>query len=296
MKPEFVSPLGELLPEIEMVIATSPVGGGCISEAMRVVVRNATGDEPTLFVKSNHREMLDNFQCEAAGLRELAAAETVRVPQPIAVGEGGGRALLVTTWIESGRRDAEFFSRFGRQLAALHQATRGTRIGWQRDNYLGTARQPNEARTSWAEFVADQRIGYQLRWAIDQGLADGRLARDGQRIIDRMPELLQGRDEETSLLHGDLWSGNYLCDSSGAVVIVDPAVYYGCREAEFGMLRLFGGCPAEFDQAYQDQWPMPGGWQRRASVYVLYHLLNHLNLFGRGYAGQCRQVAAEILG
>ena len=110
-----------------------------------------------------------------------------------------------------------------------------------------------------------------------------------------MPELLQGRDDETSLLHGDLWSGNYLCDERGEPVVIDPAVYRGCREAEFGMIRLFGACPPTFERAYCDTFPLPDGWHRRVSVYVLYHLLNHLNLFGSGYLGQCHQVTDEIL-
>ena len=110
-----------------------------------------------------------------------------------------------------------------------------------------------------------------------------------------MDDLLAGRDDQTSLIHGDLWSGNYLCDSEGGPVIIDPAVYYGCREAEFGMLKLFGSCPNEFYEAYDDVFPRRDGCQRRTDVYVLYHLLNHLNLFGRGYLDHCRQVAAEVL-
>jgi fructosamine-3-kinase len=110
-----------------------------------------------------------------------------------------------------------------------------------------------------------------------------------------MDQLLAGRDPQTSLLHGDLWSGNYLCDCEDRPVVIDPAVYYGCREAEFGMLRLFGSCPDDFYESYMETFPLPGGWQHRVSVYVLYHLLNHLNLFGSGYHDQCKRLAAEIL-
>jgi fructosamine-3-kinase len=121
------------------------------------------------------------------------------------------------------------------------------------------------------------------------------LQRDCEQIIDLMDDLLEGREDQTSLLHGDLWSGNYLCDREGDAVIIDPAIYYGCREAEFGMLRLFGSCPGDFYESYLDTFPLPAGWQRRVSVYVLYHLLNHLNLFGTGYRSQCQRLAAEIL-
>ena len=110
-----------------------------------------------------------------------------------------------------------------------------------------------------------------------------------------MEQLLAGSESSTSLLQGDLWSGNYLCDNAGTAVLIDPAVYYGNREAEFGMLRLFGSCPGRFYDAYQEAFPLAGGWQQRVNVYVLYHLLNHLNLFGRGYHSQCCETAAEIL-
>jgi fructosamine-3-kinase len=188
------------------------------------------------------------------------------------------------------------YRRFARQLADLHRTTAGKRIGWERDNYLGSAKQPNTPHETWAEFVADQRIGFQIRWARDQGLADRQLQSDCETIIARMAGLLDGRQDQTSLLHGDLWSGNYLFDAHGQPAIIDPAVYYGCREAEWGMIAWFGSCPAAFDQAYQERWPMPEGWQRRIQVYKLYHQLNHLNLFGSSYAGICRSTARRILG
>ena len=181
------------------------------------------------------------------------------------------------------------------QLAKLHRQSRGHEIGWHRDNFLGAAPQPNARCDRWAEFVALHRMGHQLRWAINQGHSDELLTRDVNVIIQRMDDLLDGRADETSLLHGDLWSGNYLCDDMGRPVIIDPAVYRGCREAEFGMLKLFGSCPPEFYHAYQTAWPMPEGWERRTDIYVLYHLLNHLNLFGSGYLSQCRSLASSIL-
>jgi len=289
------------------VVTARMLGGGCISEAMEVGVEFADrlsvpGEDlisrwpqGRLFVKRNEPAFLDNFECEAWGLEQLAQAGAIRAPRPVAVGVAEGRAWLVTTWIETGPTSQDFFPKFGQQLARLHQVTLGTEIGGPRDNYLGAARQVNSPRATWSEFVAEQRIGFQLQWAIDQHLAGGKLVRDVEKIIHRMGALLQGRAEQTSLLHGDLWSGNYLCDSQGEPVIVDPAVYRGCREAELGMIRLFGGCPPAFDRAYQDTFPLPAGWQRRVSVYVLYHLLNHLNLFGRGYLGQCQRLAADLL-
>jgi len=284
-----------LIPTATEVLETQPVGGGCISDAWRVSVRDQSGRARKLFVKTNAASFLDNFQAEWDGLVQLIKPDVIGVPNPIAVGEVEDRAWLVTQWVERGSPGGDFFANFGRNLARLHESTLGRQIGFSRDNYLGSAQQLNSPRDSWVEFFADQRIGFQLRWAVEQNLADASLRDDGERIIKTMDRLLEGRDDQTSLLHGDLWSGNYLCDLAGDAVIIDPAVYYGCREAEFGMLRLFGSCPAAFYDAYVETFPLPGGWQRRISVYVLYHLLNHLNLFGSGYLDQCRTLAAEIL-
>lgn len=277
------------------VVRVQAIGGGCISDAMRVDVVDSAAKEKTFFVKANGLHFLDNFQCEAAGLRALDATKTIRVPSVIDVSASRGKAWLVLEFIAQGNRDKQYFRRFGDQLARMHQASVGDAFGWEADNYLGAAKQPNQSVDSWDAFFAQNRIGYQLRWAIDQGIADSELKSDCQRIITAMPELLRGREQQTVLLHGDLWSGNYLCDESGQSVLIDPAVYRGCREAEFGMLKLFGGCPQEFYDAYQEAWPLPSGWQRRVNVYVLYHLLNHLNLFGTGYASQCGSMAKQIL-
>ncbi|MGB7347543.1 MAG: fructosamine kinase family protein, partial [Pirellulaceae bacterium] len=244
---------------------------------------------------TNRASFLENFECETDGLEALGSVDAITVPQPIAVGLAGGKAWLVSQWIDQKPRSPAFFGKFGLQLAKLHRETRGEERGWQRDNYLGSAIQKNTARATWPEFFARQRIEVQLRWANDLGYRDTALDRDCQRIIRNMADLLSGREDSTSLLHGDLWSGNYLCDAVGEPVVIDPAVYRGCREAEFGMLKLFGSCPESFYQAYQTAWPMPNGWERRVAVYLLYHLLNHLNLFGSGYLSQCKSVAAEIL-
>lgn len=295
---EIQSALDSLLPQSVDVVDVCAVGGGCISDACCVAIDEQNGDaksERRLFVKSNVASFLQNFQCEAEGLTQLGNAAAVRVPQAVAVGLAVGKSWLVMDWVDEGPRDESFFSKFGLQLAKLHRETRGEEIGWHCDNYLGSARQLNEPRSSWPGFFASQRIDFQLRWAIDQGHSDASLNRDCTQIVRNIDDLLSGREEYTSLLHGDLWSGNYLCDQVGEPVLIDPAVHRGCREAEFGMLNLFGACPDSFYQSYQNAWPMPDGWERRVSVYVLYHLLNHLNLFGGGYLSQCKSVAAEVL-
>jgi fructosamine-3-kinase len=293
--PNLDQSLRKLIPTTSEVIESQPVGGGCISDARRVSVRDESGRARTLFVKTNEASFLDNFHAEWDGLIRLSEPDMIGVPGPIAVGEVEDRAWLVTEWVEQGPRGGDFFAKFGQNLARLHESTLGRQIGLDRDNYLGSAQQVNSPCDSWVEFFADQRIGFQLRWAVEQNLADSSLRENCERIVQNMDRLLEGRDDQTSLLHGDLWSGNYLCNSAGQPTIIDPAIYYGCREAEFGMLRLFGSCPAAFYDAYTETLPLPGGWQQRVSVYVLYHLLNHLNLFGGGYLDQCRTLSAEIL-
>ena len=292
---ELQSVLRSLLSSDATVEQTRPLSGGCISDAMRVRLRDSNGTRRECFVKSNQVSFLENFRAEWDGLDRIASAGAIRVPQPIAVGASGQRAWLILEWIEQNRVSPDYFERFGRKLARLHQVTLGTRIGLDSNNFLGAAPQNNSASDTWPGFFAEQRIGFQLRWATDQGLADARLRRDVDRIVQEMERLLSGDDATTSLLHGDLWSGNYLGDAEGEPVLIDPAVYYGNREAEFGMLRLFGACPGRFYEAYDEAFPLAPGWQRRVNVYVLYHLLNHLNLFGRGYHPQCCEVAAEIL-
>ena len=277
------------------VVDQRRVTGGCISEGCQVVTEDAQGQQQTWFAKTNRESFLINFQAEADGLTRLAAVEAIESPRPETFGVSGDQAWLIMKWIDQKPAGKYFFRDFGARLAEMHRCTSGTRIGLDRDNFLGAAKQINCSVDRWIDFVAENRLGVQLRWGIDQQWIDDSLRRDCERVIAGLDQWLDGRAESTSLLHGDLWSGNYLCDIEGRPVVIDPAVYYGCREAEFGMLMLFGACPATFYDSYQQVFPMPAGWQRRANVYVLYHLLNHLNLFGGGYHGQCQQMAEQIL-
>ena len=308
--PMLADVLSQLLGVPLAVVDRRTLSGGCISDVSMVTIRGEDrqswrrleevhGGQPTapLVVKCNAASMASNFRCEADGLRALAHADVLRVPKVFAAEIVGDQAYLVMEWIQTGAGgpSEDRFATFGRQLAELHRATAGGPLGWPQDNFLGSAHQPNGACETWPEFVATRRIGYQIRWATDQGLADQPLQSDCDSIIQRMDELLRGREDVISLLHGDLWSGNYLFDSDGRPVLIDPAVYRGCREAEWGMIRWFGNCPAVFEQAYQDQWPMADGWRRRVGIYLLYHQLNHLNLFGASYADSCRRTAREIL-
>ncbi|MAI69509.1 MAG: fructosamine kinase [Rhodopirellula sp.] len=277
------------------VVDQQRVTGGCVSEACRVVTEDAEGQHQTWFAKSNRESFLSNFQAEADGLTRLAAVGVIKTPHPETVGVSSDQAWLIMKWIDQKPTGQNFFRDFGACLAEMHRCTSGTRIGLDRDNFLGAAKQINCSEDRWIDFVAENRLRFQLRRGVDQELIDGSLRRACERVITGLDQWLDGRVDITSLLHGDLWSGNYLCDFQGRPVLIDPAVYYGCREAEFGMLMLFGACPASFYDSYQQVFPMTAGWQRRVNVYVFYHLLNHLNLFGSSYHGQCQQMAEQIL-
>ena len=295
----FAEALAELLGAPVEIGHVRSLSGGCISDVVVVSIENAHELNllDQLVVKRNSASMEDNFRCEFEGLQALAETQTIRVPSPLHVGVVGGDAFLIMEYVQAdvGRYHTQCFESFGKDLARLHRATSGQTIGWKRDNYLGAAKQKNPSCELWYEFFADQRIGFQTRWAIDQGIVDSQLKSDCERIQSRMQELLDGRQETTSLLHGDLWSGNYLFDAEGEAVLLDPAVYRGCREAEWGMIGLFGGCPIAFEEAYQCEWAMAEGWKRRSMIYRLYHQLNHLNLFGRSYLEGCKSTAREIL-
>jgi fructosamine-3-kinase len=232
------------------------------------------------------------LEAEADGLAELARAGELRVPRVDGVGDDGGRAFLLVEWLElrgGERRSAE---RLGAGLAALHRHTAEAH-GWHRDNTIGATPQPNARDTDWWRFWAERRLGFQLELAAANGLAAQTLER-GARLIERLPGSFGDHRPPASLLHGDLWGGNWGTLPSGEPVIFDPAVYYGDRETDLAMTRLFGGFPPAFYAAYARAWPLPPGADRRLALYQLYHVLNHYNLFGGGYAGQAERLLREL--
>lgn len=271
------------------------VGGGCISEAFHVHLISSNGAESQWFLKSNDIKFRLHFQCEERGLAAIAETATITVPQVIAEGVSDSRAWLAMEWIDQNPKSGNFFATFGHQLAEMHRYTSGSAIGWTEDNYLGSTLQKNRSINCWPDFFAKQRIEFQLKMACDLLRVPRDLEEMVESILSKMHEILEGSEGETSLLHGDLWSGNYLSRNDGTPVLIDPAVYRGNREAEFGMLRLFGNCPSSFYDAYQETFPLPDGWQRRCQLYTLYHLLNHLNLFGPTYVDDCKRICHEIL-
>ena len=269
------------------IVADRAVSGGCIHDSRLVEL----ADGRTLFLKADRDAAGDLFEREAEGLAALAAAGAVRVPRDPLPGRAGGTAFLLMEAIPTGRPGTGFWEDFGRRFARLHRGTAnrgdGGRAGFARDNYLGGTPQPNPWSADWVDFVRRHRLGHQLCLARANGRSTPGLDRLGDRLLERLDDLLNAADEPFCLLHGDLWSGNFLTDDHGAPVLIDPAAYYGHREADLAMTSLFGGFDGRFYDAYAEEWPLPHGTARRQEIYQLYHLLNHLNLFGGGYLEGC---------
>lgn len=261
-------------------------GGGCINSAY--LLRDGSR---AFFVKTNRAALLDMFEAESEGLEEMLAADAIRVPRPLCHGSHGDSAYLAMEYLElGGRGDA---GRMGEQLAAMHRRE-APRFGWKRDNTIGSTPQLNDWEDDWPAFFAKKRIGYQLDLAARGGHRGGTLDR-GWRLVENMGAFFSAYRPVASLLHGDLWSGNAAFSRSGEPLIYDPAVYFGDRESDLAMTELFGGFSADFHAGYRVAWPLDPGYATRKNLYQLYHILNHLNLFGGGYRGQAESLISRLL-
>jgi fructosamine-3-kinase len=283
--PSILDELGRGTP-VNLVI----ISGGCIADA-----RVATFEDGSkVFVKcaAGAPEM---FRREAEGLRALAAAKAIRVPQVLAVDE----QALVLEMIQQAPKKQGFAEAFGQGFAMLHRH-RGKACGFPHDNFIGSTRQPNQPLegpwdqadddgSTWPEFFMERRLRFQVRLAASKGHGH-----ELEHLLDRAEaliiELLSAAIEVPAILHGDLWSGNFIVDDRGEACLIDPAVYYGHREADLAMTRLFGGFEPAFYNAYAEAWPLAPGHEDRLPIYQLYHVLNHLNLFGGGYFGQSKRI------
>jgi len=263
---------------------SSSAAGGCIHRCFVI-----EGGGRRFFVKTNQRAHLDCFAAEADGLAALAKAGA-RVPAALCHGQSAQQAFLVLEHLELHRTGD--YAELGRMLATVH-ALHGERYGWHRDNFIGTTHQANPRGASWSEFWRAARLAPQLRLAEKNALGST-LVRKGERLVGELDRLLRD-PPPASLLHGDLWSGNAGFLSDGAPVLFDPAVYYGDREADLAMTELFGGFPREFYSAYGEALPLDRGRETRMTLYNLYHVLNHANLFGGGYAAQAERMIDRLL-
>ncbi|MEG3954253.1 fructosamine kinase family protein [Microcoleus sp. herbarium2] len=281
------------------------VSGGCINQGYSI-----SSSSRTYFAKINQASQIAMFEAEALGLQHMRATQTIRVPEPICWGTEGNSAYIVLEWLDLGSRGGErAWEEMGRKLAAMHKYTppnppllrggeepnstllRGA-FGWDINNTIGSTVQINNWTVNWAEFWAERRIGYQLKLARRRG---GHFPQ-GERLLEVIPEFLAGHEPQPSLVHGDLWGGNAGVTSAGEPVIFDPAAYFGDREVDIAMTELFGGFPAEFYRGYNQVLPLDLGYEKRKTLYNLYHILNHFNLFGGSYASQANQMINRILG
>lgn len=257
------------------VTAQRSVGGGCINHGMRLITQ--TGD--TFFLKVNPAAPPDMFAREADGLDALRKGEGPRIPQPFCFGEN----YLLMEDLAPASRHPGYWVAFGRQLAALHCHT-GERYGFFHDNYLGSTGQPNRWMADGYEFFSQQRILYMAGLARERGYLAKEQYQQAEKLAANLSQWVPA--QPPSLIHGDLWTGNALTGPEGEPALIDPAAHYGWAEAELAMTTLFGSFPKEFYQAYQEIRPLEPGFQTRYPIYNLYHLLNHLVLFGLGYWGQ----------
>lgn len=262
------------------------IGGGCINQAMKI-----SDGTNTYFVKINQADLLPMFEAEADALKEMASAADIRVPTPVCHGLAGNQSYLVLGFLDlSGSVD---MVRLGRQLAAMHRVG-SEQFGWLRNNTIGSTPQMNNRSPDWLDFWRQQRLGFQLRLAASQGYG-GEIQRYGELLMERMAGLFDGYQPQASMLHGDLWGGNAAALADATPVIFDPALYYGDRETDIAMTELFGGFGGRFYAAYDEAWPLDPGYKTRKIFYNLYHILNHLNLFGGSYQGQALDMMRRIL-
>ncbi|HVO72735.1 MAG TPA: fructosamine kinase family protein [Ignavibacteriaceae bacterium] len=264
------------------------LSGGCISNAYKLEFNSGL----IAFLKMNPDGSM--FRKEADGLVELGKANAIRVPKVIFCGDD----FILLEYINEGRRSKTFFEDFGAGFARLHEFT-GDHFGFYEDNYIGSTVQMNipveKEKLNWIEFYLNKRILFQFKLAEKNGYSSQELHKGIKKLESKIGEILSGSEEPPALLHGDLWSGNYITDEKGNACLIDPAVYYGHREADLAMTKLFGGFTREFYYAYNECFPLKPGYEYRENIYKLYHVLNHLNLFGTGYYSHALQLVRSYL-
>lgn len=281
---EIKSKTGSSLNQVQL----TSVGGGSINDAYKL-----HSEQQDYFIKLNQPHLVAMFEAEAQGLEEMRALDCVRIPEVICSGHADGHSFLVLEYIELRSLRAKSCQLLGRQLAQLHSQTQPVH-GWHINNTIGSTPQHNKQHHDWINFWQQQRLGQQLKLASQNGYS-GRLQDKGQQLAEKLYMLFEGYTPQPALLHGDLWSGNAAADSEGNPVLFDPACYYGDRETDIAMTELFGGFGNDFYSTYQAEYPLDSGYQVRKTLYNLYHIINHLNLFGGGYLSQAENMIDQLL-
>lgn len=264
-----------------------PVSGGDTSAAWRMKAKNNS-----VFVKTGPASSYQMFLAEAEGLKELRKACAIRVPTVLGCVSSARDCLLALEWVDFDLPQKYTEALLGQQLAMQHQYC-SKQFGWHRDNTIGKTPQHNPLSGDWVTFFTEHRLAYQLRLATENGY-DGELQKEGDLLLNNVGSFFHDYWPEASLLHGDLWGGNW-ASVGGEPVVFDPAVYYGDRESDIAMTKLFGGFGDEFYSAYEEVLPIAAGSKERMLLYQLYHVLNHLNLFGAAYYGRAVNLIRQLL-
>lgn len=263
------------------------ISGGSINMAVKVSTKAGN-----FFVKWNDAHKYpDMFKKETRGLKLLESTGALKIPKVIGKDEVGEHAFLILEFLDQGNIHADFWNRFGSSLAKIHQNTH-TLFGLDHDNYIGSLYQSNKQHENWISFFSEERIQPQLKLAYDSNLLDNTILKAAERLFKILNGIIP--IGSPALLHGDLWSGNFMIDSGGNPVLIDPAVYYGHREMDLAMTRLFGGFDQAFYEAYHKNFPLEKGWEKRLEIYNLYPLLVHVNLFGGNYISQVASILSRF--
>jgi fructosamine-3-kinase len=281
------SALSKTFKSILHIRRVTPVSGGSINLTAKLDTTKGV-----FFIKVNDAfRYPDMFVKESNGLTVLAKSGTFTIPNVILTGEDDAQAFIVMEFIESRTRENNFWENFGRSLAELHRVS-NDKFGFEEDNYIGSLKQSNRQHNKWIDFFIEERLEPQLKMAYAKGLLNEKDKMIFQKLFTRLDELIPV--ETPSLLHGDLWSGNFITGKSGEPCIFDPAVYFGHREMDLSMSKLFGGFDQPFYDSYQEGFPLEDGFEERISVHNLYPLLVHVNLFGGGYVNNVRTIVKRF--
>jgi len=268
------------------ILEKHAISGGDINNAFKI-----SDGKKNYFVKTNRKQLAYMFEAEARALDELYNTHSIKVPEPIGHGICDHESYLILGWLTlSGSPGGE---KFGQKMAQLHRNT-NEQFGFFVDNTIGSTHQLNQWSNDWVDFWQKQRLGFQLKLIKQNGFSS-QLYDLGLQLIDKTPLFFESYKPLSSLLHGDLWAGNWSGDESGTPVIFDPASYYGDREADLAMMELFGHPGRRFFSSYNEVFPVDEGYSIRKNFYNVYHILNHANLFGGGYAMQAQNMIENLL-
>ena len=271
---------------------TEKLTGGDINKSYCLTLNS--GEK--VFMKTNEKEKSDMFSKEALSLEAIKATGTIGTPEVLCTGTDNGEfvgySFLLLKFVESKDKRTDYWETFARDLSALHKADAGNQFGFSSDNYIGLTPQKNSYTKKWIPFFRDMRLEPMFRLC-DSHFTDSDRAKH-TKLLDNLEKFLV-EPEKPSLLHGDLWNGNVMCGSDGKAILIDPASYAGHREADLAMTELFGGFPEEFYAAYKEVSPLQENYEERRDLYNLYHILNHLHLFGEQYLEAVRSIVDEYV-